>query len=460
VGIVVHAPWIAKLDDELVEIDVIHDLDARHRREPRRERRRVTATALDEIGDPAATELAKRGPQREPASTARELGRVIEWIRHDRVAGQVLGAAAERPAMSLCIANERDPAVVRRVEPFMCVGRPRVGGLRAIDERATSRRDARPQTERAVEVHPHGPSRLRLTDRTCDRDERIEATAVDVARLRTHDERCGPREIESLGAHPAVAIGVDHAHLLGAEPEHAKRLVDRAVALGTDDDLDRRRAREPVRLDVPAHGTKHLGACDCKADEARHLRTGDERTGLRGHLEELGDPAQHDVLDRRSRRRAFAAPRVLIPHRRQPIGRDRRRKPTADHPAEEPPARHRTQPRVDGARELVDHRARIARRIGQRPIERVEHRGGVAARRDRPLRQAVEKARREIRGVLEERLPLGASHLPTVTDVGARRRAQIVESTTASVMVVAHATGRHRHDHQRVRRLLVDDEQR
>jgi hypothetical protein len=139
---------------------------------------------------------------------------------------------------------------------------------------------------------------------------------------------------------------IDDAQLTSAEAEHSECAIDRVVTLGADEDLDGRRAGQAVFVDVPADRAQHLCARDREPDEASHLRAGHQRARTSGHLEQLGNPAQRDVLHHRSGRCRLGAARVLVPHRRQPVRCDRRRQAAADHEAEEATALHRRDARV------------------------------------------------------------------------------------------------------------------
>ena len=151
------------------------------------------------------------------------------------------------PRSASRVAHEGDAAVVGNVEPLVRVGGPRVGALDAGDERSARGRGGRPESERAIDVHPRaGGSRAR--DNV---GERIERAGVHVAGLQTDDRPIVERG-QRVGAHAALPIGGDARDAGAAEAEHAERLERGDVDFVTDDDGDRRRAEEPLRLDVPA----------------------------------------------------------------------------------------------------------------------------------------------------------------------------------------------------------------
>src|SRR5690606_6480767 len=107
---------------------------------------------------------------------------------------------------------------------------------------------------------PDRTVRPRGDDALANLAQRIARAAVHVAGLQAHDQRSLPARVEPVRAHPTLAVGLDDAHLLRADAEHAQRPVDRAVALGTDDDLDARCTGQTIALDVPAGLAQHLGA--------------------------------------------------------------------------------------------------------------------------------------------------------------------------------------------------------
>ena len=64
----------------------------------------------------------------------------------------------------------------------------------------------------------------------------------------------GQLRAQGVGPHPALVVGVDPADALPfpTQTEHLERRVDRDVRPGVGHDGHRRRALQPVPLDVPA----------------------------------------------------------------------------------------------------------------------------------------------------------------------------------------------------------------
>src|SRR5207253_6343967 len=91
--------------------------------------------------------------------------------------------------------------------------------------------------------------------------EGIERARVHVAGLGAHDRRAvEPAEglAERVGPHPALLIGGDAMNASSAKTEHLERREDSDVRFVADDHADRRRAKQPVLLDMPA-GLFELG---------------------------------------------------------------------------------------------------------------------------------------------------------------------------------------------------------
>ena len=87
----------------------------------------------------------------------------------------------------------------------------------------------------------------------------------------------------------------------------------------------------------------------------RHLAARDEGEGRRGrNAQHLLRPIAADLLDDRLRRRGQVGRCILIPGRCEPVRRQRNRKRTADHPAEETSAGRAQDAAFGIADEVVD----------------------------------------------------------------------------------------------------------
>src|SRR5689334_3712362 len=96
--------------------------------------------------------------------------------------------------------------------------------------------------------------------------------------------------------------------------------------------------------------------CRRQTDHVRHLRTGHEREArARGQAEEVLEVAPGHFFDHAGSRAARVNPGILVPGRREPIGRESGWEAAANHPGEESPARVADQSTLDVLREVVDH---------------------------------------------------------------------------------------------------------
>ena len=272
--------------------------------------------------------------------------------------------------MRLGMRDERDPAVVRDVEPLVRVRRPRVGPLDAVDEVAELGRGSRPEPERRVHVQPCA----RATEELCDLPDGVDAARVHLADLGTDD--CGPVVTVERGRHgggrrASLAVHLGRRDGPAPEPEQPQRTVDRDVALAADDDPDRRRSREPAALDVPARTLEHRVPGRGETRHVRHLAAGDERErGVGREPEKLQEPVTRDLLRHRRRGTSDDEPGVLVPDARQPVRREGRGDCAADDEAEVTPARDRDHAWLAGRRERLDHLQRVDWVVRQLAAER------------------------------------------------------------------------------------------
>src|SRR5438552_3675637 len=111
-------------NQRLVEHHLVDHLHAGSFREKLGEQPRMRAAALHQRRDSRAAQRAQGGVDGEASRAARELRRpfVVVPIRGGPL--QISGAPGHRGTVCLRIANERQAAVVRHVEPFVRVGGP------------------------------------------------------------------------------------------------------------------------------------------------------------------------------------------------------------------------------------------------------------------------------------------------------------------------------------------------
>ena len=239
-------------------------------------------------------------------------------------------------------------------------------------------RGAGPQAEGAVDVDPGAV----LVGGVAHGVEGIERAAVDLSRLRADDRRAvagGERGAQRVGPHRALVVGLDAHDAVGAQAEQPHGPPQRDVEVAVGQQADRRRAREPPRLDVPPGPLEDVVARGAQAGGVGHLAAGGdgERRGLR-QAEELGQPAADDLLGHRGGGRGDVEDRVLIPGRGHPVGRQGRGQRAPEDEAEE-------------ARRLAGHQAGVGARPPARRGPRADPRGRRAA--GRPARRAAPRGR-------------------------------------------------------------------
>ena len=133
---------------------------------------------------------------------------------------------------------------------------------------------------------------------------------------------------------------------------------------------NRRSALKTPRFHVPARIAQDRVPCRRQAREVRHLAARDNPHAAIGRqAQQVAHPAGSDLVRDRQRRRRLVDARVLVPRRRQPVGRDRHRQRTPDHEPEVARTGGSHQPRLDVARQVLDHRSRILTFVAQRPGE-------------------------------------------------------------------------------------------
>jgi len=125
------------------------------------------------------------------------------------------------------------------------------------------------------------------------------------------------------------------------------------MGLRADNNRDRWRAEEAVRLDIPADPFQHRVARRGERREVRHRAPGDECRAAPGRqAENVEEPAPGDLLQRRADRADRGHAGVLVPRPREPVRSQRRRQGTADDKAEEAAAGGRGR---GGGADLIEH---------------------------------------------------------------------------------------------------------
>ena len=370
---------------------------------PSAKRRAQAQVPLDELGEPAATERAQRGVDREAARATRELRYPVHLVANGAAVVLDQIGRADRHSRTMCfrIGAEDERRVVGDVQPLVGVRDPGIRPLDAVDEMTKTRARTRPETESTVDVQP----RTVRSNRIGDLVEGIECSGVHLARLRADDRRpvsFRQRRTQSLGVQPSLPVG---GHDLGqAEAEQAERTVDRDVALRADEHANARCSGETVPPDIPAHALEHAEARGSKRRDASHLGAGDEtERGVLRQPEQIAHPLAHHLFDDGRRRAAHVEARVLIPGGGQPVRGERRGQATADDEAEVPPARYRHDSLIRGRDQALHDVFRSGRLVRQRPAERLTELVDRCLREDWPVVERLEEVRGKLCGSSKKR---------------------------------------------------------
>ena len=372
---------------------------------PGGEPRGEVAAALDELGDPAAAELADRRVDREPAGAAGELRRPVQLVARAALVGvdQVVGVDGGRAAVRLRAGAEHDPAVVGNVQPFVPVGRPRVRPLGAVDQvrEARARRRPQPKAPSTCSQAPAASAASAIAWKS------VERAGVHLAGLRADDRRAVVRRRAPRGARPGAS-----ALVVGRDPlDRARAEADEASARGKVEcafsPAKTRIGGAPVRpfssTSQPTSASTWLRAAAIAVACAIWVPVTNANDCARGMPQEVDEPLAGDLLGDRAPQGRRRTGRVLVPGRGQPVGGQRRRDGTADDEAEvarrpgsRPPPRCPPRRVGDDLARRRSGRQEPGRRAGRgdrrrRPSGRPGARGGSrgSRRRGRPSRGAT-----------------------------------------------------------------------
>ena len=234
------------------------------------------------------------------------------------------------------IAHEGEAAVVWDVQPFMSVGDHRIGPLNALRQVSRDRRHPREEPEGAVDVQP-GVMTMGQVGHCGDR---IEAASVHLARCRDHDCRRTLQRLERLIQRGQIdapdRIPAQHPNHFVADPEHAQRLFRRGVDEAAGQHRHRRQAAHPTIRDVRCVLFSPPLAGRGQGREVRHRGAGGQDAAPAGRkAEEILQPADGDLLELGTERRADPQSRVVIEGRGEPVRRKRSRRRTTGDEVEE-----------------------------------------------------------------------------------------------------------------------------
>ena len=321
----------------------------------------------------------------------------------------------------------------------MAVGRPRVGTLDAARRGAGGAGSPRPRARR----RRRRGARRRLCDDVGDLLERVAGAGVDVARLRADDRRpveplAGPTEAPRASSAPAPSTATGTTQ---AVPRPRKRSARSIVVCRSSPTTTwtRRRTDQAALLDVPAGPLEHGVPCRAEGGEVGHLAAGHEAEGdVVRQAEQLGHPGARDLLDHRGRRA-----------RRRRAPRSGPRPPTASRPRARRGPRRRSRSRSTARRGSRSPRGRQPRPgVPSPPAGRsvpspaAARRGTCAARRRlRTVRLAGPGAPRENRP-RRTRSRREALVLPSQESTGGRRRDSNLHHKRISACAFRAAAGR------------------
>ena len=164
---------------------------------PIRQVSRQRQVTLDHLTVTRATVSSQRRPDSKRAGSARVLRRQEPKVRA-RIVGrrQVSRTDVHRPGQPTRLPDEREPAVVRDVQPLVPIGDHRVRPLDPLGQSSRDRSEAGEQSERAVNVQP-GPAALAQVR---DLAYRIEVARVHLTGVGDHNRR--PVGSGSRGGYP------------------------------------------------------------------------------------------------------------------------------------------------------------------------------------------------------------------------------------------------------------------
>ncbi len=285
---------------------------------------REVEIVLDDRAMAVATVRAERRPDREGPRTARHLRAAVAPVRLRLVdVGQVGGAgAAEHRREQRLVADEREPVLVRNVEPLMAVGDDRVGSVDTVHQVLRPRRQRREQPEGAVDVEP-GAVALREVGHLL---ERVEVAGVHLARAadrRSPGRHRASRSAASIASRSTrpTSSRASFRTVARPTPSMPSALMSLGMRVAAADHRDRRRGADTKLIDVDA---RTLGAPPSGAgerDEVGHRRAGREHAAHRhGQSEELLQPVDRDLFQPRGERRRHPRAGVLVEGRGEPVG--------------------------------------------------------------------------------------------------------------------------------------------
>ena len=263
--------------------------------------------------------------------------------------------------------GEHQAGVVRHVQPLVRVGRPRIGALDAAARDGAARCWRRPtvRTRRPRGARPHGRGDSRRSLRSGSNAPVFTLPACAQTMVGPFVRgQCLRQRIRRMRPWSSA---VDANDLPRSDAEHAQRADDGHVHFVADDHAQARRALQAVGLDVPAGATQHLVARGRERREVRHMAAGHEADAdVRGQPEQLeraSAPATSSTTDAGRRHDVEAG--VLVPGRREPVGRHGGRQRAAGDEPEIARSGGGDEAGFGGTRQLLDDGQRLGGAVGQ-----------------------------------------------------------------------------------------------
>src|SRR5882757_1197280 len=248
---------------------------------------------------------------------------------------QICSRHRHRPFQRHAVAHQHHAAVVSHVQPLMRIRRPRIRHLQSARQRVILRRNTRPQSKRAVHMHPCA----RILGALANLLRRIKRPRIHIPCLNTNH---APRRNlgQLLQTHPPLRVRRHARHAIFSKSHHAQRLLHRRVILLAHNHLNRRRAKHSIALHIPSFARqqrrpRRRQSTKICGRRARHKSA----VAFRRQSQRVANPPQYDVFKLRRHRRHHAQRHVLIPGTRQPIRRHRRRQRPSNHKSKITPAR-------------------------------------------------------------------------------------------------------------------------
>src|SRR5215469_5625317 len=168
---------------------------------------------------------------------------------------------------------------------------------------------------------------------------------------------------------------------------------------------------QAVLLHIPAAALQNGVARCSQTGEVRHLRARHERKASVGRkAQDFLDPLPDHFFDHSRRWSGPVEHGVLVPHRCEPVRRNRGRQPPANYPAEESPSRRPHDRSFHIAGEFGDDYLRRTRFIAKRPAQAASQACQVDGLRHRFATELVEKRHRQLKSSLQREMATHFAH--------------------------------------------------